>query len=289
MSEWTHLIRFVASDDAQVYFGQLVDTSSGALKDVGPGTAAYVVKGDPLGAYAVTQEKKTARTVLSPLAKEQVPLIKCVGLNYAKHGESVMDPLVPEWPTLFIKPRTALADPATDIPIPECAQDKSLDFEAELCFVIAKDCRNVPMNAPNWKEYVAGYAVGNDISWRRAQMDPKLSGSQICMGKGPDKFAPVGPVLVSGKVVDASDLGISLRRNGETMQSSRTSDMIYKVPEIISRFSQGTTLEKGTIVMTGTPEGVGVLRNPKVYLAHGDKVEVEIDGLGILRHGIHYE
>ncbi|TFK48870.1 fumarylacetoacetate hydrolase family protein [Heliocybe sulcata] len=288
MAEWTHLVRFVASDDSQTYFGQLVETGGEALKSVGEGTEVYVVKGDPLGEYTVTQERKKIEKVLSPLAKEQVPLIKCVGLNYAKHAaEGNFN--VPEWPTLFIKPRTALADPATDIPIPECVQDKSLDFEAELCFVLAKDCRNVPMNAPNWREYVAGYAVGNDLSWRRAQMDPKLSGSQICMGKGPDKFAPVGPVLVSGKAIDASDLPISLRRNGETMQSSRTSDMIYKVPDIISRFSQGTTLEKGTIIMTGTPEGVGVLRNPKVYLEHGDKVEVEIDGLGILRHGIHYE
>ncbi|EPQ54913.1 fumarylacetoacetate hydrolase [Gloeophyllum trabeum ATCC 11539] len=297
MPEWTHLIRFVAADDGKTYFGplaedrifvgQLVDTAPDALRRLGPGAQAYVVTGDPLGAHTLTRDTKTVGAILAPLARAQVPLIKCVGLNYAKHAAEGKF-AVSDWPTMFIKPRTSLAGPA-DIPIPKCVQDKTLDFEAELCFVIAKDCRDVPLGAPDWEQYVAGYTIGNDLSWRRAQLDPKLSGSQICMGKGPDNFAPIGPVLVSAKAIDASDLAISLRVNGKTMQDSRTSDLIHKIPDIISRFSQGTTLERGTVIMTGTPEGVGCLRNPPVYLDHGDKVEIEIEGLGILRHGIHYE
>ncbi|KDQ51551.1 hypothetical protein JAAARDRAFT_140041 [Jaapia argillacea MUCL 33604] len=288
MSQWTHLIRFIAREDAGTYTGQLVDTST--VSSIGPGTQAYVVAGDPLGTYGITREVKTVEKLLAPVSKESVPIVRCVGLNYAKHvaeGRAISH--VPKWPTLFIKPRTSIGDPFTPVPVPKVAQDESLDYEAEMCLVIKKDALNVPSSGDEWKEYVAGYMCGDDISWRKAQIVPELSGTQWCMGKGLNGFAPVGPVLVSSEAIDHSKLDVSLRLNGETMQSSNTEEMVHKVRDILAKFSEGTTLEKGTVIMTGTPDGVGFVRKPNVYLKDGDQVEVEIEGLGILKHAVLYE
>ena len=119
--------------------------------------------------------------------------------------------------------------------------------------------------------------------------DPDWSGTQWNSGKGIDKFAPLGPVLVSSAVLDPSDLSLELRVNGTVRQTTRTNDMLSDVRKIVSHFSKGITLEKGTVILSGTPAGVGYAMKPRVYLHDGDQVEVEIEGIGTLRHGIAYE
>ena len=158
-----------------------------------------------------------------------------------------------------------------------------MDYEAELAVVIGKPARNV--SKKDALDYVLGYMCSNDVSARIWQS--KRGGSQWCRGKGFDTFAPLGPVLVTrDEVPDPNALAITSSLNGETMQSSNTKDMIFDVPTLISFLSEDTTLLPGTVILTGTPEGVGWARNPKVLLKPGDTIAVEIEGLGRLENPV---
>ena len=194
---------------------------------------------------------------------------------------------LPRFPVTFIKPSTAVANWDDDIPIPKIAQDDQADYEGELCFVIGKPAKDVSKDRA--LEHVAGFLVGNDVSSRKWQSDPKLAGlvPQFNFSKGFDKFAPLGPLLVSTALVGcAEDLRLQTKVNGELRQESKTSNLIFSIADIVAFLSQGTTLQRGCVVMTGTPPGAAFSMKPPQWLKHGDLVEVNIEKLGQTKNRI---
>ncbi|WP_127495635.1 fumarylacetoacetate hydrolase family protein [Paenibacillus glycanilyticus] len=213
--------------------------------------------------------------VFGPSVPEPGKII-CIGLNYRKHAEETNMPL-PEYPILFSKFSNALAAHGEDVPLPRSTQ--KVDYEAELAIVIGQTAKNVSVD--DALDYVFGYSASNDLSAR----DLQTRTSQWLAGKSCDKFAPVGPYLVSkDEVGDPNALRISCTVNGEVRQDSNTSDMIFNCKEIVSYISQCMTLSPGDIILTGTPEGVvmGYPPEKQVYLQDGDVVTIEIEKLGAL-------
>jgi 2-keto-4-pentenoate hydratase/2-oxohepta-3-ene-1,7-dioic acid hydratase in catechol pathway len=208
------------------------------------------------------------------------PKIVCLGLNYRDHAIESGAP-IPKEPILFSKYATALIGHGAAIVLPPVSQE--VDFEAELVIVVGKRGRNLTQQeAPG---HVAGYTVGHDVSARDWQL--KKEGKQWMVGKTFDTFAPTGPVLVmADEVSDPHRLPIRLRLNGRTMQDSNTQQMIFGVGATLAYLSQVFTLEPGDLIFTGTPPGVGFARKPPVFLKAGDVVEVEIEGLGVLRNPV---
>ncbi|ACT03573.1 fumarylacetoacetate hydrolase family protein [Paenibacillus sp. JDR-2] len=216
-----------------------------------------------------------SQVVVGPSVPEPGKII-CIGLNYRKHAEETNMPL-PEYPILFSKFSNALAAHGEDVPLPRSTQ--KVDYEAELAIVIGRTAKNVSVDEA--LDYVFGYSTSNDLSAR----DLQTRTSQWLAGKSCDKFAPVGPYLVSkDEVGDPNDLRISCTVNGEVRQDSNTSDMIFNCKEIVSYISQCMTLSPGDIILTGTPEGVvmGYPPEKQVYLQDGDVVTIEIEKLGAL-------
>jgi 2-keto-4-pentenoate hydratase/2-oxohepta-3-ene-1,7-dioic acid hydratase in catechol pathway len=208
------------------------------------------------------------------------PKIICLGLNYRDHAiES--GATIPKEPILFSKYATALIGEEDAIVLPPVSRE--VDYEAELVIVVGRAGRNIkPHEAMN---FVAGYTIGHDVSARDWQL--KKEGKQWMVGKTFDTFAPVGPVIVTpDELTDPHHLPIRLRLNGQTMQDSNTSQMIFDVPSILAYLSQVFTLEPGDLIFTGTPPGVGFARKPPVFLKPGDVVEVEIEGIGVLRNPV---
>jgi len=157
-----------------------------------------------------------------------------------------------------------------------------VDFEGELAVVVGEGCVDVPESRA--LDFVAGYAVANDVSARWWQKQG--SGGQFCRGKSFDTFCPIGAMRSAAEVGDPSGRLLTTRLNGELMQSSSTSLMLFSVPRIVAELSRGTTLLPGTIVLTGTPAGVGAGRTPPRFLRDGDVVEIEIEGIGSLRNPV---
>ncbi|KAL1636211.1 hypothetical protein SLS58_009905 [Diplodia intermedia] len=284
--QWTHLIRFIAKEDGQTHLGQ-VDAAQfldvGIAVFDGNEVSAKEVTG---GLYdgVVTDRVLHVDKLLSPVTADQVPLIRCLGLNYRDHAKEASMP-IPNEPILFIKPRTAINGPfPAKINVPKVAQDGTSDYEAELTIVIAKDGKDIPEERA--LDYVLGYTCGNDVSARAQQ----FKNSQWCFSKGFDGSAPVGPVLVSGQAIgDPHALDIKAIHNKNVVQDSNTREMIFNIAKTVSFLSIGTTLEKGTLIMTGTGPGVGAMRNPKVVLQNGDDMRVQIQGIGTLINEVYYE
>jgi 2-keto-4-pentenoate hydratase/2-oxohepta-3-ene-1,7-dioic acid hydratase in catechol pathway len=206
--------------------------------------------------------------------------IVCIGLNYRDHAAET-GAQIPREPILFSKYPTALIGHGETIVLP--AVSTEVDFEAELVIVVGKKGRH--LSAAGALAHVAGYAVGHDVSARDWQL--KKDGKQWMVGKTFDTFAPVGPELVTAdEVPDPHALPIRLRLNGATMQDSSTKQLIFGVGEVLAYLSQVFTLEPGDLIFTGTPPGVGVARKPPLYMKGGDVVEVEIEGLGLLRNPV---
>jgi len=199
--------------------------------------------------------------------------IICIGLNYIDHAkESGMQ--VPAEPILFFKSTTAIVGPNDNIIIPKSSE--KTDWEVELAVVIGKKASYV--EEATAMEYVAGYCLHNDVSERAFQLE---RGGQWVKGKSCDTFAPLGPWLVTpGEISDVHNLNLWLKVNGKQMQSSNTSNLIFKIPFLIHYISQFMTLLPGDIISTGTPHGVGLGFKPPIYLKAGDTVELGIDGLG---------
>lgn len=207
------------------------------------------------------------------------PAIFCIGLNYRKHAQETGASL-PEFPVIFMKNPAAVTAHEEAVRLPaSCVYPLQVDYEAELAVVIGKRALNVkPEEA---LAYVKGYTPANDISARRWQKH--AGGGQWVRGKSFDTFCPMGPVLKGrDEIPDPSGLGIECRLNGEVMQQSNTSDMIFSVERIISFLSEDTTLLPGTVILTGTPSGVGFARKPPVFLRPGDRIETRIEGIGTL-------
>ena len=209
--------------------------------------------------------------------------IFCIGLNYRAHArESGIDP--GPYPTVFMKPTTAAIAPGEPIRVPSCSlAGPEVDYECELAVVIARTCRDVP--ADGTLEHVLGYTCANDVSARNWQTSG--GGGQWIRGKSFDSFCPLGPVLVTAdELPDPQNLRVTTRLNGELMQDGATADMIFTVSELISFLSRDTTLLPGTVILTGTPPGVGFARKPPVFLRAGDRVAVEVEGIGILANDV---
>jgi 2-keto-4-pentenoate hydratase/2-oxohepta-3-ene-1,7-dioic acid hydratase in catechol pathway len=203
------------------------------------------------------------------------PKVICIGLNYDDHaGESGME--LPKAPLLFGKFASTLCGDGDAIVLPEGIGH--VDAEAELAVVIGETARGIA--ARDALGVVAGYTCGNDVSARDAQ----FGDGQWFRGKGFDTFCPVGPEIV--ELDDPGDLRVVQRLNGDVLQDSRTSNLIFDVPTLIAYVSNVLTLEAGDLILTGTPDGVGVFRDPKVSLAPGDVVEVEVEGVGVLRNDV---
>lgn len=200
--------------------------------------------------------------------------IVCIGLNYRRHAEETGLP-IPEVPVLFSKFPNALAACGDVIHPP--ADDEQIDYEAELTLVIGRGGRDIPRDRA--LEHVFGYCNGNDLSARRLQF---LTG-QWLLGKTLDGFCPIGPYLVTAdEVPDPQDLAIRCWVNGQRRQDSRTADMIFSCAELVAYVSRYVTLEPGDLILTGTPEGVALGRPDRPWLRPGDRVEVEVEGLGRL-------
>jgi 2-keto-4-pentenoate hydratase/2-oxohepta-3-ene-1,7-dioic acid hydratase in catechol pathway len=183
-----------------------------------------------------------------------------------------------------------LNDHGAPIEIPKLAQDSQADYEGELCFIIAKDAKNV--KEEDAYSYIGGYCSGNDVSSRKLQRKPELAGTvpQWNFSKGFDTYCPLGPQLVSTSVIpDPAKLHLKTIVNGDVRQNETINDLCFKVPYLVSYCSQGTTLKKGTVIMTGTPSGVGYAMKEPQFLKPGDVVEVEIlPSIGTLRNPVEY-
>ncbi|KAF3767371.1 hypothetical protein M406DRAFT_355551 [Cryphonectria parasitica EP155] len=270
------LVRFIAkgSSDA-VVIGEPLDSNVdvGAALRLGQEVKVKVFSGSSvLDPGSPTDKVDIIDRVLSPLTEEEVGTIRCIGLNYKGHAQEVGMAL-PDIPIIFLKPHTSLADPwpaPTVIP-KHTLKDDCADYESELAVVIGKTCKNVSKEEA--MDYVLGYTASNDISSRVSQ----LNQSQWCFSKGFDKACPIGPTLVSSKLIkDPSKLKMRGLLNGKVVQESGLDDLIFDVPTLVSYCSQGTTLPPGTIIITGTPAGIGWGRNPKLTLHGGDEFVVEI-------------
>ncbi len=233
--------------------------------------------GQSLDSLKPTDKAVTVKKLLAPI---QPTAILCIGLNYRKHAEETNAPF-PRWPVLFMKSPGAVQNPDDPIELPRRLASGQVDYEAELAVVIGKRCKNV--SAANALDYVLGYANANDVSARDWQKD--FGGSQWCRGKTFDTFCPLGPYIATkDEIPNPNALRIQGRLNGNTVQDANTDDMIFSVPQIIEFLTGSMTLLPGTVILTGTPSGVGMARTPKVFLQPGDNFEVEIEGLGTLRN-----
>ncbi len=218
--------------------------------------------------------------LLAPLIP---PAVFGIGLNYRRHAAE-MGRLLPEFPMIFVKTPNTVQNPGEPIYLPRAANPShEVDYECELAVVIGRTAKNV--SRENALDHVIGYTIANDVSARDWQF--KWGGGQFCQGKCFDTFLPLGPVLVTAdEIPDPSRLVIRTRVNGELRQESSTGDLIFDVPTLIAFLSASKTLSPGTVILTGTPGGVGAALNPPRYLQPGDTVAIEIDAIGTLQNPV---
>jgi len=245
------------------------------------GDVLFFAKGNPFTGIEKTEEPVGPHTRLAAVVPT---VIIGIAQNYRLHAMEMNSP-IPERPIFFMKTPTAVQDPGQPIRLPRQLRSDKVDYEVELVVVIGRDCKNVSIERA--LECVAGFMVGNDVSARDWQKE--WGGGQFCRGKTFDTFCPLGETLVTPDELDVSDLRIRSWVNDELRQDSRTSDMIFNVAELIAFVSGSTTLPAGTLLLTGTPSGVGAGMNPPVFLAPGDQVRMEIEGIGALENGVELE
>jgi 2-keto-4-pentenoate hydratase/2-oxohepta-3-ene-1,7-dioic acid hydratase in catechol pathway len=235
----------------------------------------YQCNGDPFSGLVRTPHAMSAASV-KLLAPVSPPNIICLGLNYKGHVDE-MGGAYPEAPLIFLKPTTSVCGPGDPIVLPEGFED-TIDYEVELAIVMGKRVKNIA--ADQAAAAVLGYTVGNDVSNRVALN----TDGQWARGKGHDTFCPLGPVIATD--LDADKLDISCRVDGIAVQSSNTSTMIFSCRSIVAYLSRCMTLLPGTVIMTGTPAGVGYKRKPPTFLKAGQTVECSIEGIGTLANPI---
>jgi 2-keto-4-pentenoate hydratase/2-oxohepta-3-ene-1,7-dioic acid hydratase in catechol pathway len=261
------IIRY-RSDDGQIAHGR--QHSDGRITRL---------EGELFGGLADTGEPASVSKWLAPLEPRD---IICIGLNYRKHADEGNQP-IPKWPVVFMKNSGTLQNPGDPIVLPRRLKSDAVDYECELAVVIGRECFNV--SKANAMNYVFGYTCANDVSARDWQKD--LGGTQWCRGKTFATFCPLGPCLVTcDEIADPNALQIRTILNGQTMQDWNTNDMIFDVPTLIEFLSGSTRLAAGTVILTGTPHGVGAARRPPVFLQPGDTVTIEIDGIGKLTNPV---
>lgn len=237
-----------------------------------------VVHCDGTGVWDVRPTERRIAVDTVELLSAVAPTAKviCLGLNYRDHAAEA-NAEIPKSPVLFAKFTNTLNKHEGDVPIP-VELTNQVDYEAELGVVIGRRASRVSVSEA--LDHVLGYTCVNDISAR----DLQFADGQWVRGKSVDAFGPVGPAIVTrDEIKDPQDLRVRCRVNGETVQDASTAEMIFPVAELVSFISQSLTLEAGDLICTGTPAGVGVARDPKLFLCPGDIVEVDISGVGILR------
>lgn len=264
------IIRHQSSEGIISYASQISETEFERLE------------GDLLTGLSRTGEKIPLGKILAPLVPAS---LLCIGLNYRHHADET-GAKHPAHPILFMKIPSSVQNPGDAIEIPTALASHEVDYECELAVVIGKKAKNVKRE--NALEHVLGYTCANDVSARDWQI--KFGGSQWCRGKTFDTFAPLGPCLVTAdEIPNPNDLGIKTILNGETVQDWNTKDMIFDVPSLIEFLSGSTTLVPGTVILTGTPHGVGMAAKPPRWLKPGDSVSIEIDLIGRLTNPVKAE
>ena len=262
------IIRFI-DEDGQQRFGQAPENGK-----------AMLLEGDLISGLTQTHDTVNVKKLLAPVAP---PAILCIGLNYHQHAqETGME--APKYPVVFMKNPAAIANPHDPILLPAvCMEPPEVDYEAELAVVIGRAAKDVGTGEA--LSYVLGYTAANDVSARRWQ--GRRGSGQWVRGKSFDTFCPLGPELVTAEdISDPQKLRLTCELNGQVMQDGNTGDMIFSVAELIAFLSTGTTLLPGTVILTGTPSGVGFTRKPPVYLMPGDSIEVSLEGIGTLSNSV---
>ena len=243
------------------------------------------------GVATVTRPAAAGYSLVGARVLAPIPVpsrnIMCVGKNYHAHAHEFTksgfdagakgEEAIPEHPIIFTKPSSSIVGPGDVIPLWE-GLDAAVDYEAELAVVIGRGGRAI--SRAQALTHVFGYTILNDVTARDLQRQHK----QWFLGKGIDGFGPMGPWIVTADEIDGGNLRIMCRVNGETRQNSTTADLIFDIPVLIESISKSVTLYPGDVIATGTPEGVGIGFNPPRFLAEGDEVEIEIEGIGILRN-----
>jgi 2-keto-4-pentenoate hydratase/2-oxohepta-3-ene-1,7-dioic acid hydratase in catechol pathway len=241
--------------------------------------SAREISGDLFGRYEVTDRPADVRKLLAPVVPAA---ILCIGLNYRRHAAEG-NAAIPEWPVLFMKIPASVQNPGDPILLPRHLKSSQVDYECELAVVIGKRAKNVSREKAF--DYVLGYTCANDVSARDWQKD--FGGGQWCRGKTFDTFCPLGPCLVTAdELKNPNALAIKTVLNGEVMQDWNTNDMIFDVPTLIAFLSGSTTLLPGTVILTGTPHGVGMARKPPVWLKSGDRITIDIEQIGALENPV---
>ena len=262
------IIRFLSDGNDPLY----------GIFDPAAPAKARMIKGNILGAFSLTDQSVTVKKILPPI---DPPNVLALGFSYGKHA-SEAESKAPESPVLFLKGTNTLIGHGDTIFLPKAGPDE-VDYEAELVIVIGKTAKNVSVKEA--MDFVFGYTCANDVSARDWQMVKQKK--QWARGKSFDTFCPLGPYIATkDEVPDPNSLRIRSILNGKTMQDSNTSDLLFNVAEIISDLSRSMTLLPGTVILTGTPEGVGFVRKPPVFLQPGDVITIAIDKLGELTNPV---
>uniref|UniRef100_A0A093UQ65 Fumarylacetoacetate hydrolase domain-containing protein 2 like n=1 Tax=Talaromyces marneffei PM1 TaxID=1077442 RepID=A0A093UQ65_TALMA len=259
-SSFSRLVRFVPkSNPSKIFIGEPVDANVDVGLALYDGKDVHVKRltgSSILAPGQATEDVESIKTVLSPLAREEVGTIRCIGLNYVSHAKE-MNLAIPDLPTVFLKPSTALGNPWPEpCLLPKITQkDNTGDYESELAVIIGKTAKNVSQE--DALDYVLGYTTANDVSSRTSQR----------------------PVVASTSIIpDPAKLKIKGSLNGNVVQSCGLTDMIFTVPQLISFLSQGTTLPAGTVIITGTPPGVGAAKKPSPqFIKEGDEFRVSLE------------
>lgn len=247
-----------------------------------PDGTALAITGDLLGDYTVTAHTVALGPLLAPVMP---PNIIGIGLNYRRHADEG-GKAVPKHPLWFMKNTAALQNPGAPIILPRMGRSEKVDYEGELAVVIGRTCRNATRATA--LDHVLGYTAANDVSARDWQFD--LGSGQFCHGKSFDTFCPLGPVIVTrDEIPDPQALTLTTHVNGELRQTGQTSDMVFSIIDIIVFLSASRTLLPGTVILTGSPHGVGYARTPPVWLAAGDVVDIAITGIGRLSNPVEDE
>jgi 2-keto-4-pentenoate hydratase/2-oxohepta-3-ene-1,7-dioic acid hydratase in catechol pathway len=242
--------------------------------------AATCLEGDLFGKLNKTRERVEVKKWLAPV---NPPAIVCIGINYAEHAAET-GIKAPDYPVVFMKNPASVTGHQMPVILPSsCRNPLQVDYEVELAVIIGKPAKNVA--AAKASDYVLGYTIANDVSARTWQAN--AGAGQWIRGKSFDTFCPMGPFLVTpDEIPDPHVLDIHCVLNGRVMQEGNTSDMIFKIPRLIEYLSEDTTLLPGTVILTGTPSGVGFTRTPPVFLGPGDYLEMTIEALGTLENEV---
>jgi 2-keto-4-pentenoate hydratase/2-oxohepta-3-ene-1,7-dioic acid hydratase in catechol pathway len=257
-----------------------VQTADGNVKVVTPeGSLWKECKGTLEQGWTSTGVEVEPVRFLPPVAP---PVIFGIGLNYREHAREMGTP-EPEYPVVFMKNPAAVIGHREEVRLPRHLRSDKVDYEVELAVVIGNTCRNVSEDRA--AEVIAGYTVANDVSARDWQKE--YGGGQWCKAKGFDTFCPLGPVMATpDELTDPNNLDLRMSLNGEVMQDSSTRDMIFTIPRLIAFLSASTTLLAGTVILTGTPPGVGMAQKPPRYLKAGDVMCAEVEGIGLLENRV---